>query len=131
MIWRLTMPRLTVARPNNFPRLNTMNKAVLILLALNLTASATSATASGNAEAGKAKSTTCAACHGADGNSVTALFPKLAGQQKDYLYHSLKAYKSGKRKNSIMGEQVKNLTPIDMADLAAYFSKQKGLSIKY
>ena len=107
-----------------------MNPAVLILLALSLTASA-SAHADGNPEAGKAKSTTCAACHGADGNSVTAMFPKLAGQQKDYLFHSLKAYKSGKRKNSIMGEQAKNLTLTDMADLAAYFSKQKGLSIKY
>ena len=107
-----------------------MNPAVLSLLALSLTASA-SAHADGNPEAGKAKSTTCAACHGADGNSVTAMFPKLAGQQKDYLFHSLKAYKSGKRKNSIMGEQVKNLTLTDMADLAAYFSKQKGLSIKY
>jgi len=108
-----------------------MNKAVLILLALSLTASATYASASGNAEAGKAKSTTCAACHGADGNSVTALFPKLAGQQKDYLFHSLKAYKSGKRKNSIMAGQVQNLTLTDMADLSAYFSKQKGLVIKY
>ena len=107
-----------------------MNQAVLIILALSLTASA-SAYADGNPEAGKAKSTTCAACHGADGNSVTAMFPKLAGQQKDYLFHSLKAYKSGKRKNSIMGEQVKNLTLTDMADLAAYFSKQKGLVIKY
>jgi cytochrome c553 len=107
-----------------------MNPAVLILLALSLTASA-SAHADGNPEAGKAKSTTCAACHGADGNSVTAMFPKLAGQQKDYLFHSLKAYKSGKRKNSIMGEQVKNLTLTDMADLASYFSKQKGLVIKY
>jgi len=107
-----------------------MNPAVLILLVLSLIASASSQ-AEGNPEAGKAKSTTCAACHGADGNSVTAMFPKLAGQQKDYLLHSLKAYKSGKRKNSIMGEQVKNLTLTDMADLAAYFSKQKGLVIKY
>ena len=106
-----------------------MNKAVLIVLAtwISLPAHA----ASGNAEAGKAKSTACAACHGTDGNSTTALFPKLAGQHRDYLYHSLKAYKSGKRKNPIMTAQVQNLSLTDMEDLAAYYSKQKGLVIKY
>ncbi len=106
-----------------------MKKAVLILLATFITLPAYAS--SGNAEAGKAKSTACAACHGNDGNSATALFPKLAGQHKDYLYHSLKAYKSGKRKNPIMAGQVQNLSLADMADLAAYYSKQKGLVIKY
>lgn len=106
-----------------------MKKAVLVLLATLITSPAYAA--SGNAEAGKAKSTACAACHGPDGNSPTALFPKLAGQHKDYLYHSLKAYKSGKRKNPIMTAQVQSLSLTDMADLAAYYSKQKGLTIKY
>lgn len=106
-----------------------MNKAVLIVLATML--SLPIHAASGNAEAGKAKSTACAACHGADGNSTTALFPKLAGQHRDYLYHSLKAYKTGKRKNPIMAGQVQNLSLTDMEDLAAYYSKQKGLVIKY
>lgn len=106
-----------------------MKKAVLIVLATLITLPAYAAR--GNAEAGKAKSTACAACHGADGNSTTALFPKLAGQHRDYLYHSLKAYKSGKRKNPIMTAQVQNLSLTDMEDLAAYYSKQKGLVIKY
>ena len=107
-----------------------MNKAVFIILAAVLSSS-TSAIASGNAEAGKAKSTTCAGCHGVGGNSEPTMFPKLAGQHKDYLYHSLRAYKSGKRKNPIMAGQVQNLTETDMVDLAEYYSKQKGLSIKY
>ncbi len=85
----------------------------------------------GNAEAGKAKSTACAACHGEDGVSKIPSFPKLAGQHRDYLVHALKEYQSGKRKNPIMAEQVKNLSDADMADLAAWFSAQKGLSIKY
>lgn len=106
-----------------------MKKAVLIVLATLFTLP--SYAASGNAEAGKAKSTACAACHGPDGNSPTPLFPKLAGQHRDYLYHSLKAYKSGKRKNPIMSAQVQNLSLTDMEDLAAYYSKQKGLIIKY
>ena len=108
-----------------------MKKAVLIVLATLMSLPVYAA--SGNAEAGKAKSTACAACHGTDGNgnSNTPMFPKLAGQHRDYLYHSLKAYKSGKRKNPIMTAQVQNLSLTDMEDLAAYYSKQKGLVIKY
>lgn len=87
--------------------------------------------AKGDYEAGKAKSTTCAACHGAQGDSTVPSFPKLAGQQRDYIYHALKDYKAGKRKNPIMAEQVKNLSDADMLDLAKYYSKQKGLYLKY
>jgi cytochrome c553 len=101
---------------------------ILATLALNLFLPAH---AKGSIEAGKAKSTTCAACHGAEGVSTISSFPKLAGQQRDYLVQALKDYKAGKRKNPIMTEQAKNLSDADMADLAAYFSSQKGLSIKY
>lgn len=102
----------------------------LFALSLAVVASAP-ALAGGKAEAGKAKSAVCAGCHGADGNSPTAMFPKLAGQYEDYLYHSLKDYKSGKRKNPIMNGQVAALSDQDMQDLAAFFAKQKGLSQKY
>ncbi|MBU4499216.1 MAG: cytochrome c [Thiobacillus sp.] len=87
--------------------------------------------AAGNVEAGKAKSSACLACHGPDGVSSVSSFPKLAGQNRDYLYHSLKAYKSGKRKNPIMAGQVQTLTDADMQDLALYYAKQKGLYLKY
>ena len=63
----------------------------------------------GDPEAGKEKSRTCAACHGADGNSPTADFPRLAGQHYDYLVKALRDYKSGARKNAIMAPQVANL----------------------
>jgi len=87
--------------------------------------------AKGNYEAGKAKSASCAACHGAEGVSAVPSFPTLAGQHRDYLYHSLKDYKSGKRNNPLMAEQVKALSDADMLDLAMFFSKQKGLTLKY
>ena len=51
---------------------------------------------------GKEKSVTCSACHGGDGNSENKLYPRLAGQYKNYLIHSLNAYKSGERQNAIM-----------------------------
>ena len=44
----------------------------------------------------------CAACHGADGNSGTPTFPKLAQQHPQYLVKQLQEFKSGKRANAIM-----------------------------
>ena len=80
-----------------------------------------------NAEAGKEKAKVCAACHGADGNSAAADFPKLAGQHADYIVKSLQGYKSGTRKNPVMAPMGANLSQRDMEDLAAYFSHQEGL----
>ena len=85
----------------------------------------------GDPAAGQTKSKPCAACHGPDGNSQAADFPKIAGQHYDYLLKSLKDYKSGARKNAIMAPLVANLTQRDMEDLAAYFASQKGLVLKY
>jgi len=84
----------------------------------------------GNPDAGKQKSAVCAACHGADGNSAVPDFPRLAGQQPDYLAKVLHDYKSGARKNAIMAPQAANLSDQDIADLAAYFASQTGLRVK-
>jgi len=103
-----------------------------MLLALAIAAMFSSAYAeSGDAAAGKEKSTTCAACHGADGNSQSSDFPRLAGQHEDYIAAALHQYKSGKRKNPIMAGFAGGLSDKDMADLAAYFSSQQGLVVKY
>ena len=106
-------------------------KTPLFILAAVALAASLPVHAKGNYEAGKAKSTSCAACHGAEGVSAVPSFPTLAGQHRDYLYHSLKDYKSGKRNNPLMAEQVKALSDADMLDLAMYYSKQKGLTLKY
>ena len=83
--------------------------------------------AAGDADSGKLKSQACAACHGPDGNSPTGPdFPRLAGQHYDYLLKALRDYRSGARRNPIMGAQVGSLTSQDMADLAAFYSSQKG-----
>jgi cytochrome c553 len=69
----------------------------------------------------------CATCHGEDGNKpLQPDFPKLGGQHYDYLLHSLKAYRSGARKNPIMAGQAKDLTMREMEALAAYYSKQQS-----
>ena len=50
----------------------------------------------------------------------------LAGQHADYLVNALKSYKSGARKNAIMGGQAATLSAKDMLDVAAWFSSQKS-----
>ncbi len=85
----------------------------------------------GDAEEGHKKSQPCAACHGPDGNSPAPDFPRIAGQHYDYLVRALNDYRSGARKNPIMAPQAANLTARDIDDLATYFSRQKGLVVKY
>jgi cytochrome c553 len=85
------------------------------------------AIANGNIEAGKEKSTSCAACHGAKGVSVSPMFPTLAGQHADYLAHALKGYKSGKRTNPIMRATAAALSDEDIEDLSAFYASEAGL----
>ena len=69
----------------------------------------------------------CAACHGKDAASpIDPTYPKLAGQYPDYVLHSLKAYKSGERKNPIMGGIAKTLSTEDMKNVAAYYADLKS-----
>ena len=102
-----------------------------IVIAAFLAVALPAAASSGDAEAGKKKSTPCAACHGANGVSASPDFPNLAGQYEDYIAKALSHYKNGKRKNPIMQAQVANLSQKDMLDLAAYFSSQKQLAVKH
>ena len=67
----------------------------------------------------------CAACHGADGNSVITLNPKLAGQHPEYLEKQLNEFKSGKRANAVMSGMAAALSAEEMKELAAYFSAKK------
>jgi cytochrome c553 len=67
----------------------------------------------------------CVACHAADGNSPTAANPKIAGMNAEYLNKQLLNFKSGERKNAVMAGIVKDLSPQDMQNLAAYFSAQQ------
>ena len=78
-------------------------------------------------EAGKAKvATVCAACHGAAGVSVSDSIPNLAAQRAGYLEAQLKVLKDGTRKNPIMNAIAAQLSPDDIANVAAYFAAQPG-----
>ena len=57
---------------------------------------------SGNADNGSQLVASCAACHGADGNSISSDWPKLAGQNQKYIYEQLKYFRDGARMNALM-----------------------------
>lgn len=99
-------------------------KTLLHTAALALTLTSGLAMAGGDITRGEELSATCAACHGADGNSQIPANPKIAGQYDSYLVFALQAYRDGTRNNALMNGMAANLSDQDIADLAAYFSSQ-------
>ena len=95
-----------------------------LLISLIVSAGLMSAAHGGDIEAGKAKSATCGACHGADGNSLAPTFPKIAGQGERYLNKQIKDIRAGARQVPEMTAFVAGLSDEDIADLSAYFAAQ-------
>lgn len=79
----------------------------------------------GDPQKGELKSVTCKACHGQEGISPNPLWPNLKGQQFDYLVKQLRDYKSGLRKDPLMGPQALTLSDEDILNLSAYFNQMK------
>ena len=105
-----------------------MNRVLTGLLAAIFTMGAQAV----DLEAGKKKAAeVCAACHGADGNSQSVDFPRIAGQHADYLRKAIRDYKSGGRKDPIMAGFANQLSAQDIENVSAYYAAQKGLQHKY
>lgn len=100
--------------------------ATLALSAISLGIAAPASAADAQAGAAKAKEL-CQACHGLDGNTPSADFPKIGGQYPDYLAKALRDYKSGARKNAIMAGFAGTLSKTDIDNLAAYYSSQPSV----
>ena len=83
------------------------------------------ALAGGDAAAGKAKSASCAGCHGAAGISANPMWPNLAGQKDAYLVKQMKDFRDGKRNDPMMSPMAKPLSDADIDNLAAYYSSLK------
>ena len=63
------------------------------------------------ARARKIVSGVCFVCHGAEGESSSQQFPRLAGQNSEYIAKQLDNFKAGKRKSTAMSNMVEKLTP--------------------
>jgi cytochrome c553 len=73
---------------------------------------------------GYAKALTCAACHGADGNSKSNAMPIIAGLDPAYFTKQIEAYAAGKRLSPEMEPYAKQVLNVGVADVAAYFAAQ-------
>ncbi|MCK9539484.1 c-type cytochrome [Dokdonella sp.] len=82
----------------------------------------------GDAKAGEAKAAVCGACHGADGNSALAMYPKLAGQNEAYIARQLELFKSQQRQNAIMLGFAMPLSTQDMHDLGAFYASKTAMA---
>ena len=83
----------------------------------------------GDPVSGKPKSLLCQGCHGEDGNSLSTLVPKLAGQNAGYISKQVHNFQAGLRKHAIMNDLAVTVNDEDLADIAAYFEsrpKMKG-----
>jgi cytochrome c553 len=65
----------------------------------------------------------CQSCHmkNAEGNAV---FPRLAGQHRGYLEKQLEVFATGLRANPIMHENAKNLSALQISQVAAFLSSR-------
>ena len=83
----------------------------------------------GNPIVGKEKSDAgrCQECHGAEVISSDAKIPNHAGQYADYLVKQLSDFQSGARNHETISIMAEDLSPTDMADIAAYFASQKTM----
>jgi cytochrome c553 len=103
----------------------TVSIATLALFQLPPVAAAEGAAKVDLARAKQIVDSVCAACHGADGNSVASVNPNLAGQGAEYITRQLQHFRSGMRANPVMSAMSASLTPEEMVALGVYFSRQK------
>jgi cytochrome c553 len=70
----------------------------------------------------------CSSCHGPSGRSISSTFPRLAGQQKDYIEAQLKAFRDHERADphakTYMWGMAARLTDDQISGIAAYYSGQ-------
>jgi cytochrome c553 len=96
--------------------------AAAACLALGLAVVPGARSLAADAEAGRAKSQTCAPCHGDHGISRAPDAPHLAGQPERYVAEQLRAYRGGQRMHPVMNVVAKGLSDADVADLAAWYA---------
>ncbi len=93
---------------------------------IGLTLGMVLALASGAAAAnGQRLYASCAACHGTNGAGAGNALPVLAGQSKEALVASMRAFKTGARPATIMHQISKGYTDKQVEEIAAYLSRQK------
>jgi cytochrome c553 len=72
------------------------------------------------------KASQCTVCHGTQGQGAPGGVPRLAGQNADYMNHALSMFKAGTRVSAIMQPIARNLSDLEIRQLADYFSSERA-----
>lgn len=64
----------------------------------------------------------CMSCHGPGGHGIPPNYPRLSGQQAEYLEAQLRAFKRGERVSEIMNPIAFKLSEAQISELALYMS---------
>lgn len=102
-----------------------MRRALLAAAALALAGAAWAQDGSDTtARAQKIIGGSCFLCHGAEGESASEVFPRLAGQNAEYIAKQLENFKNGTRKSTAMASMVAELSPEDMVALGRFYASR-------
>src|SRR6202158_6596043 len=74
---------------------------------------------------GFAKVITCAACHGANGNSTSDMMRIISALDPAYFKRQIESYAAGKRPSPEMEPYAKEIQFLGLDQIAAYFAAQK------
>ncbi len=106
-----------------------MKTPLVLVLVAGIAQLSTAADLRGDANAGRNKVAMCSGCHGIPGYKASFpevySVPKIGGQPEPYLIAALNAYRKGERRHPTMTGVAKGLTDQDIADVAAYYARQK------
>ncbi|MCK9532809.1 MAG: c-type cytochrome [Gammaproteobacteria bacterium] len=75
-------------------------------------------------EAGRRMTMPCMSCHGANGDASEGKYPKLAGQNAEYLVAAMRAYRDGRRDSSEMRVFMAQLADEEIDAIAAFYAAQ-------
>jgi cytochrome c553 len=115
--------RAAPARPNPVPAAETSMPPCRPALAILLLA-ASAAHANDAARAEEIVQGQCVICHGAEGESSTPVFPRLAAQHADYVSRQLADFQAGRRKSPVMEPMTRELTAADMQAIGRWFESK-------
>ncbi len=67
----------------------------------------------------------CAACHGTNGAGQGDALPLLAGQPRNQLVASMRAFKDGSRPSTVMQQIAKGFNNVEIEQIAEFLERQK------
>ena len=79
---------------------------------------------------GEILASTCAGCHGQDGNSEGPATPTIAGVSVPYFLSTMEQYRQGRRNSTIMRRVALGYNTAEIEAMAYYFASQKFIPVK-